>query len=166
MPRHISPASVAATHQHCTVVLLHPRNSLELILCCRKLLMVASRNVLTNNCTYTSRSVQLLIDHILKATTAKGFFVLQVLRYGSVPKAVWSYDTGLLCEITFIFRVEDSSILKMEAAGPSKTSVLSRILVTWQVMNGFWIRSNNLLDIHQVELQLVVTQSYCNYNTS
>jgi hypothetical protein len=24
----------------------------------------------------------------------------------------------------------------------------------------------DLLDIHQVELQLVVTQSYCNYNTS
>jgi hypothetical protein len=24
----------------------------------------------------------------------------------------------------------------------------------------------DLLDIHQAELQLVVTQSYCNYNTS
>jgi hypothetical protein len=31
-----------------------------------------------------------------------------------------------------------------------------------QVINGFWIRWIDLLDIHQAELQLVVTQSYCN----
>jgi hypothetical protein len=105
------------------------------------------------------------MDHMLKATTAKGSFVLQVLRYGSVPKAVWSYDTVLLCEITSIFMV-DFSILKMEAAGPSKTLVLSHILVAWQVISGFQIRCSSLLGIHQVELQLVVTQSYCNYNTS
>jgi hypothetical protein len=88
------------------------------------------------------------MNHILKATTPKAFFVLQVLRYGSVPKAVQSCDTSLLCEITFIFRVEDSSILKLEATGPSKTLVLSRILVTPQAINGFQIRWSNLLDIH------------------
>jgi hypothetical protein len=44
--------------------------------------------------------------------------------------------------------------------------VLSRILVTRQVTNGFRSTWIDLLDIHQAELQLVVTQSYCNYNTS
>jgi hypothetical protein len=43
---------------------------------------------------------------------------------------------------------------------------LSRILVTRQVINGFRSRWIDLLDIRQAELQLVITQSYCNYNTS
>jgi hypothetical protein len=33
-------------------------------------------------------------------------------------------------------------------------------------INGFRIRWIDLLDIHRAETQLVVTQSYCNYNTS
>jgi hypothetical protein len=40
------------------------------------------------------------------------------------------------------------------------------ILVMQQVINGFWIELSNLLDIQQAEMQLVVTQSYCNYNAS
>jgi hypothetical protein len=44
--------------------------------------------------------------------------------------------------------------------------ILSRILVTRQVINGFRIRWIDLLHIHPAELQLVVTQSYCNRNTS
>jgi hypothetical protein len=31
---------------------------------------------------------------------------------------------------------------------------------------GSEFRWSDLLDIHQAELQLVVSQSYCNYNTS
>jgi hypothetical protein len=38
--------------------------------------------------------------------------------------------------------------------------LFSRILVTRQVINV------DLLDIHQVEILLVLTHSYCNYNTS
>jgi hypothetical protein len=37
------------------------------------------------------------------------------------------------------------------------------ILATRQVINGFRIKRSDLLDIQQEGLQLVVTQSYCNY---
>jgi hypothetical protein len=39
---------------------------------------------------------------------------------------------------------------------------LPRVIVTRQVINGFRIKRIDLLDIHQVELQLSLTQSYCN----
>jgi hypothetical protein len=44
--------------------------------------------------------------------------------------------------------------------------ILSRILDKRQIINQLRIRWSDLLDIHHAELQLVVTQSYCNYNTS
>jgi hypothetical protein len=40
------------------------------------------------------------------------------------------------------------------------------ILLTRQVINGLRIKWSDLLDIHQAELQLVVIQSYYNYNAS
>jgi hypothetical protein len=47
-----------------------------------------------------------------------------------------------------------------------RTQFVTCILVTQQVINGFWIKWSDLLDIHQAELQLAVTQSYFNYNAS
>lgn len=49
---------------------------------------------------------------------------------------------------------------------PPHSKILSRILVTRQVITGSRITWINLLDIHQAELQFVVTPSYSNYNTS
>jgi hypothetical protein len=44
---------------------------------------------------------------------------------------------------------------------------LSRILVTWQVTNGFRIRWSSLLEkFHQAELQIIITHSdYFNYKS-
>jgi hypothetical protein len=44
-----------------------------------------------------------------------------------------------------------------------RKQILSRVLVTLDEGLARWV---DLLDIHQVELQLVVTRSYCNCNTS
>jgi hypothetical protein len=45
-------------------------------------------------------------------------------------------------------------------------NVLSRIPLTRQVINGFRIWRIDFSNIHQAELKLIVTQSYCNCNTS
>jgi hypothetical protein len=62
--------------------------------------------------------------------------------------------------------LSDTSLSHVSSPCSQKPSLVSRILLTRQVINGFRIRLIDLLDIDQEELQLVVVQSNCNFNTS
>jgi hypothetical protein len=61
-------------------------------------------------------------------------------------------------------KISDGAIINCNDESCVKVvSILSRVLVT---LDGDLEWLVDLLDLHQAEVQLVVTQSYCDYNTS